>query len=93
MTTAMTSAAPPAPALAPMVAPEAMALFSPAFPCNPRPFARAIGGGCEQHGTSYIETDEAKAILNILIQMSYGQCASVDTLDEYERLKTALNVA
>lgn len=69
-------------------APET-ALFSAAFPCNPRPFAKRIGELCEFGGTVAIQSDAAKACLLVLVQQAWGQCVTVDTVDEYNRIDKA----
>lgn len=64
------------------------ALFCSAFPCNPRPFARALDEGCIGN-SGWIRTDEAKRILWVLICQAYGQLAVVDTCKEWDRLYDA----
>lgn len=61
------------------------AIHSPAFPCNPIPFAKRIIE-LTTGNTGAIESDEAKACLMILVQQAYGQMASVNTVDEVLRL-------
>ena len=63
-----------------------------AFPCNPRPFAAALGDLCALDGTDAIRSDTAKAILWVLIAQSYGQLATVDLCKEWDRLYQALIV-
>lgn len=62
------------------------AMFSPTFPCNPRPFARALDRLCDGD-TGAIRSDEAKRILWILMAQAYGQLAKVDFYEEYARLE------
>jgi hypothetical protein len=62
------------------------AFRAPSFPCNPVPFANAISAGVLANGTNWITTDEAKAILYILISQSYGQLFNVNGIDEWDRL-------
>lgn len=69
---------------------ESMAMFSDAFPCNPRPFLRALGERIEKHGTGFIETDEAKRILWVVLSQAYGQLATIDLCAEYTRLREAM---
>ena len=57
------------------------------LPCNPIPFANTLVEGVKSNGTSWIATDEAKAILHLLNQMAYGQCYEINSLDEFQRLK------
>ena len=57
------------------------AIHSPAFPCNPRPFARRIDELCDGNSGA-IQSPEARACLMILLQQSYGQLATVDSYEE-----------
>ena len=67
---------------------EVTAFRSPAFPCNPRPFARALS---DLLANGYaIDSDECKAVLWILNAQSYGQMARIDLCDEYGRLDEVL---
>jgi hypothetical protein len=66
------------------------AFRSDSFPCNPRPFAAALGDLCAERGTDAIRSDEAKAILWILLGQAYGQMATVSLCDEWDRLNKAL---
>jgi hypothetical protein len=65
----------------------ARAFMCIAYPVNPIPFARAIEAAVRKHGTPWIQSDEAKAILLVLTSMSYGQLYTVDSVEEYRRLK------
>lgn len=62
------------------------AIHSPAFPSNPRPFATRIAELCAEFGSDAIRSEQAKACLVILVQMAYGQMATLDTTDEALRL-------
>jgi len=62
------------------------AFKSPALPCNPIPFATAIADMVRDHGTSWIQSDQAKSLLYCLNQMAYGQLYTIDSISEYERL-------
>jgi hypothetical protein len=65
------------------------AMFSPAFPCNPRPFARSLVGYlCAAESSSAIEDDTAKRLLWVLNAMAYGQLAQIDLCDEWRRLES-----
>lgn len=61
------------------------AMFSPAFPCNPRPFARALDSLCDGN-TGAIKSDKAKRILWILMAQAYGEPSRIDLSDEWKRL-------
>lgn len=63
------------------------AMFADAFPCNPRPFLRILNLGLEARGTGWIESDEAKRILFVVIALAYGQLATIDLVEEWRRLK------
>lgn len=54
------------------------AIESPAFPCNPIPFAAGIADGCRDNGTDWIKTRDAKRILWVLMAQAYGQLAAID---------------
>jgi len=60
------------------------------FPCNPLPFAKALGDLVRENGTDTIKSDEAKAILWILMAQAYGQMARIDLCDEWSRLDKAI---
>lgn len=60
------------------------------FPINPIPFSNAISDFVRENGTNSIQSDEAKAILWVLIAMAYGQMASIDLSDEWNRLSSIL---
>ena len=60
------------------------------FPCNPLPFAKALGDLVRENGTDSIRSDEARAILWILMAQAYGQMATVDLCDEWTRLDKAI---
>ncbi len=57
-----------------------------AFPCNPRPFARSLDELIDDNGTAAIQSDEAKALLWVLMAQAYGQMATIDLSAEWERL-------
>ena len=63
------------------------AMFNPAFPCNPIPFALGLAEHVISHGTDSIQSDEAKRILWVLMTQAYGQLASIDLSDEWSRLE------
>ena len=65
------------------------ALESPAFPCNPRPFAARIAELCELGGSGAIASPAARSCLLILLQQSWGQLATVDSFEEYGRIVEA----
>ncbi len=59
------------------------AMFSGAFPCNPKPFAYALA---EHFDAGSIESDDAKQILWVLMAQAYGQLAAIDLHAEWNRL-------
>ena len=65
------------------------AMFSEAFPCNPRPFAIGLEKYVAENGTASIKSDDAKQILWILMAQAYGQLAVIDLCDEWNRLNEA----
>jgi hypothetical protein len=68
------------------------ALECSAFPCNPIPFANGLAEHVKDHGTDSIKSDQAKRILWILMSQAYGQLATIDLCDEWDRLvKTSLD--
>ena len=62
------------------------AMFDNAFPCNPRPFARALATFVCENGTNSIQSDKAKRILWILQSQAYGQLATIDLCKEWDKL-------
>ena len=43
------------------------AMFALSFPCNPLPFLNGLAEGCKVNGSDYVQSDEGKRILYILI--------------------------
>lgn len=66
--------------------PAYTAFDSESFPCNPIPFANALADHVREFGTDSIKSDQAKAILWILMGQAYGQLAKIDMCDEWDRL-------
>lgn len=62
------------------------AMFSPSFPVNPVPFANGISEMVMNGGTDTIESDEVKKVLWVLMAQAYGQMATIDLGDEWDRL-------
>ena len=62
------------------------AMFNSSFPVNPIPFANGISELVMEEGTADIKSDEAKAMLWVLMAQSYGQMAKIDLCDEWGRL-------
>jgi hypothetical protein len=62
------------------------ALECSAFPCNPIPFANGLAEHVKDNGTDSIKSDQAKRILWILMSQAYGQLATIDLWDEWDRL-------
>ena len=62
---------------------------SPAFPGNAIPFARRLAELVSEQGTAAIKSDDARALLWILMAQSYGQAATIDLGDEWKRLRDA----
>jgi len=63
------------------------AMFRNALPCNPIPFSNGITQGCTKNGSDYIQTDEAKRILYVLLCQAYGQIFNLNGFDEFNRLR------
>ena len=68
------------------------AMFSSSFPCNPIPFAQGLAELVKSEGTDSIKGDTAKSILWVLMAQAYGQLATVDLCDEWQRLDKANKV-
>ena len=62
------------------------AIDAESFPCNPIPFANSLADHVRVFGTDSIKTDDAKKILWILMGQAYGQMATIDLNDEWDRL-------
>lgn len=62
------------------------AIDGESFPCNPIPFANSLADHVREFGTDSIKTDDAKKILWILMGQAYGQLATIDLSDEWDRL-------
>ena len=65
------------------------AMFAPSFPCNPLPFLNGLIEGCKVNGSDYVQSDEGKRILYVLIAQSYGQLFNIESLSEFQRLNNA----
>jgi hypothetical protein len=71
----------------PMTRPDLYtALECSAFPCNPIPFANGLAEHVKDNGTDSIKSDQAKRVLWILMAQAYGQLATIDLCDEWDRL-------
>ena len=66
--------------------PLTTAFLDEVFPCNPIPFAAGLTELVRMEGSDSIQSDEAKAILWILMAQAYGQSAKIDLADEWSRL-------
>jgi len=62
------------------------AMFSSSFPVNPLPFANGVFDLVKEQGTDAIKSDEAKRVLWVLMAQAYGQMATIDLSDEWDRL-------
>jgi hypothetical protein len=62
------------------------AMFNSSFPVNPVPFANGISELVMNGNTEDIKSDEARAMLWVLMAQSYGQMAKLDLCDEWGRL-------
>lgn len=60
------------------------------FPCNPLPFLYELAERIGEKGTAFIQTDEAKAILWIINAQAYGQLHTIDSNEEWRRLRDAI---
>lgn len=70
---------------------EHLAMFSDALPVNPLPFLFKIIEIVREKGTDHIKSDEAKAMLWVVMAQSFGQLATIDLCEEWERLKKIFN--
>ena len=68
----------------PALLPES-AIHSPAFPCNPRPFARRIDELCRADSGA-IRGPACQACLWVLMGQSFGQMATIDLCDLWTKL-------
>lgn len=59
------------------------AMFARSLPCNPKPFAYALA---EHFDSVSIKSDDAKMVLYTLMQMAYGELATINLYEEYKRL-------
>jgi len=66
---------------------EHLAMFEENLPVNPLPFLLKITELIRMHGTAVVKSDRIKAILWIVMAQSYGQMASIDLCEEWERLR------
>jgi|TARA_R110000824_G_scaffold25085_3_gene87678 hypothetical protein len=62
------------------------AMFSSSFPINPIPFANGVSEMVMNGGTDAIKSNEVKRVLWVLMAQAYGQMATIDLSDEWERL-------
>ena len=70
---------------------EHLALFEESLPVNPIPFLNKAIELIKKNGTDYIQSDEVKALLWIIQAQSYGQLATINLIEEWERLKEIFN--
>ncbi len=63
------------------------------FPGNPIPFATALATHVREFGTDSIKSDDAKKILWILMTQAYGQLATINLSDEWDRLEKTTRAA
>lgn len=61
-----------------------------AMPVNPNPFLHGLLRGIEQNGMSWIQSDQAKAMLWILNAQAFGQLSDINMFEEWQRLNKAL---
>jgi hypothetical protein len=66
------------------------AFLRPAVPVNPKPFIITLMDGVNHRGTDWIKTDEAKAILFVLQMMAYDSLFSIDSTEEFQRLRKSI---
>jgi hypothetical protein len=66
-----------------------LAFLSASLPCNPIPFINRLHELVKDNMDN-VTSDQFKANLWILLTQSYGQLFSVDSCDEYSRLKDSL---
>ena len=70
---------------------EYMALFSECLPVNPLPFLIKATGLIRENGPDYIQSDQIKAILWVVLTQIYGQLATIDLFKEWDRLSQVFN--
>ena len=70
---------------------EHMAMFSEFLPVNPLPFLIKATELIRENGPDYIQSDQIKAILWVVLTQSYGQMASIDLSEEWDRLSQVFN--
>lgn len=66
-----------------------VAFLSPSLPCNPLPFINRLHDLAKE-STINVNCDQFKANLWVLLVQSYGQLFTIDSYDEYCRLKNEL---
>ena len=60
---------------------EDQAFRSPAMPCNPLPFINRMGEIIRENSTGATNTPQFRANLLIVLQITFGQIATVDLCD------------
>lgn len=68
-----------------------LAFKSPALPVNPLPFLTELIHQVRVGGSEFIQTDGAKMLLLTINIMAYGQLATIDLPNEWERLSKIAN--
>lgn len=63
------------------------AFLDQSFPGNPLPFLNGIAEHVRENGTDSIQSDEVKKVLWVVMAQAYGQCATIDLMDEWSRLE------
>ena len=66
------------------------AFAAPGMPCNPLPFLIELTDLIRKNGTDYIKSDAAKMLLLTVNMQAYGQLSTIDTCDEWNRLKDVI---
>lgn len=65
---------------------EITAFMQKSLPCNPLPFIYALADSVKENGTAWIQSDEARAMIHLINQQSYGQGYKLDGQKEFNRL-------
>ena len=65
---------------------EHLVMFDECLPVNPLPFLLKATDLIREKGTDYVKSDQIKAILWVILAHSYGQLATINLCEEWERL-------
>lgn len=71
--------------------PNQLAFKSPALPCNPLPLLNELIEETKKQGTGFIKTDAGKMLLWTINAIAYGDLATIDQVEEFNKLSNVVH--